>query len=401
VAVDGSGNALASADPSSPGATWSSTPIAGGALGAVSCASSGLCVAVDEHGAAYASDNPTATVPAWSASSADSGAKLTGISCLPGGLCAAVDALGRSLSGRVPPPEVFTSPPAEVSDIAATLSGVVNPRDAALGACTFEYGSSVAYGASVPCASGPSPGGGAQIVTAAIAGLQPNTSYHYRLLASSLSGGNAGTDQTFTTAVSALVARVSPHPSIHGTPAVGSRLSCSSGVPSGAARLTFAWLRDLIPIPRASSSSYTVAGADAGHHLQCEVTASNAGGTVTARSAFVTIPVQGVVAAAGETVVGKARFGKGGVRVPIRCSSQASSGCRIVIRLSALTRAHAVLGSARVRLARGQHRTVFVPLNPTGRRLVAHAHHPAASLTVTGTVIGVIEAILSQQRVRL
>jgi hypothetical protein len=401
VAVDSGGDALVSADPGSPGATWSSTPIdGGGGPLAVSCASSGLCVAVDEHGAALASDNPAAALPAWSGSSAD-GVKLTGISCLAGGLCVAVDAAGRFLSGRVPAPQVSTAPPAEVTQSAATLSGVVNPNDAALGACTFEYGTSASYGQRVPCASAPAPAGGAQLLAATVTGLEPNTTYHYRLLATSLAGTGVGLDQSFTTAVSSLVALVVPHPSIHGTPAVGSRLSCQSGTPSGAAQLSFAWLRDLIAIPRALSSSYTVTGGDSGHHLQCQVTASDAGGSVTARSAFVTIPVQGVVAAAGETVVGRAHAGKGGVSVPIRCSSQAFAGCRILIRLSGSGRAAALLGTARIRLARGQHRTVTLSLSSTGRRMLKSRRRSTAKLTVTGTVIGMIESVLSQQRLVL
>ena len=368
---------------------------------AVSCAASGLCVAVDDRGEALASDNPAAALPGWSGASPDTGARLTGISCLPGGLCTAIDAGGRFLSGRVLAPEVATAPPAEVTQTTATLSGVVNPLDATLGACTFEYGTGPGYGQSVPCSSPPAPAGGAQVVAAPLTGLAPNTTYHYRLLASSLGGSSVGADQTFTTAVSGSVPLVFPHPSIHGTPAVGSHLSCQSGTPAGAAQLTFAWLRDLVPIPRASSSTYTVTGSDSGHHLQCQVTASDAGGTVTARSAFVTIPVQGVPAAAGETIVGAARYRKGAVRVPIRCSSQASGGCRILIRLSSAGRAGVALGGSRARLARGQHRTVSVPLNRTGRRLLKGRRRFAAQLTVTGTVIGVLESLLSRQRVLL
>ena len=402
VAVDAGGDALASANPSSLGATWSSTPMdAGGHPVAVSCASSGLCVAVDDRGQAIASDHPAAALPGWSGSSADPGERLAGISCLPGGLCAAVDAAGRFLSARVPQPEVSTAPPAEVTQTTATLSGVVNPFDAALGACAFEFGTSLAYGQSVPCSSLPSPAAGAQLVAAAIAGLAPNTTYHYRLRASSLGGSGLGGDQAFTTAVSSSVSLVFPHPSIRGTPAVGSRLSCQPGTPAGAAQLSFGWLRDLIPIPRASSSSYTVVGADSGHHLQCQVTASDAGGTATARSAFVTIPVRGVAAAAGETLVGAARYRRGAVRVPVRCSSQATAGCRIVIRLSGAGRGPVTLGGARVRLARGQRRTVSVPLNRTARRLLKSRRRLAAQLTVTGTVIGVLESVLARQRVLL
>jgi hypothetical protein len=401
VAVGG-GDALASANPGSAAATWSSTPIdAGGHLLAASCASSGLCVAIDDRGLALASDAPASALPTWSGSSAEPGVRLSGVSCLPGGLCAAVDVLGRFLSARVPAPRAATAAPAEVTATIATLSGVLNPNDAALGACVFEYGTSAAYDHSAPCAGQPSPAGGAQLVSAQIANLSPNTTYHYRLLASSLGGTGLGEDQTFTTAVSTNVALVYPHPSIHGTPAVGSHLSCQSGVPGGTARVSFAWLRDLIPIPRATGSTYTVTGGDSGHHLQCQVTASNAGGSVTARSAFVTVPVQGVVAAAGETVVGAARYRHGSVSVSIRCSAQAFAGCRIVLRLTSAGRAGVTLGGARVRLARGQHRVVTLRMNSTGRRLLKGRRRVSAQLTVTGTVIGVLEAVLAQRRLVL
>ncbi|HEV2980050.1 MAG TPA: hypothetical protein VGX51_01355 [Solirubrobacteraceae bacterium] len=400
VSVDGVGNALASGDPGRPGATWSSTPVTNVRLQAVSCDAAGLCVAGDENGIAWASDGVASALPNWGFSGTGIGS-LTGISCLPAGACLAIDNAGRVAQGRVPAPEAFTAPPLQAGETSATLLATVIPNDAQLGACVFEYGEGPRYGQSVPCSSAPVPAGGAQAVTAQVGGLAPNTLYHYRVVVSSLGGVRASADQTFGTAVNSLIAIVQPHPAIHGTPAVGSRLSCSSGTPSGAAQLTFAWLRDLVPIPRATSSTYTVAGADSSHHLQCQVTASDAGGTATARSAFVTVPVQGVVAAAGETVIGGARYRKGALRVPVLCSAHASSGCRIAIHLSTTAGKPLTLAAARVRLGRGQHRTVAVGLSSTGKRLLRAHRRLVAQLTVSGTVIGVIEALLSRQRVTL
>jgi hypothetical protein len=401
VAVDGAGDALASGDPGFAGATWSTTPFDAARLQAISCDGAGLCVAVDDRGVAWASDDAIAAPPVWSASSADSGRSLTGVSCLAGGACLAIDGEGRFVQGRVPAPEAFIAPPLQAGETSATLLGTVNPNDAQLGACVFEYGTSERYGQSAPCSSAPVPAGGAQALTAQVGGLTPNTLYHYRVVAVSLGGTRASADQTFITAINSNVPIVVPHPAIHGTPAVGSHLSCASGTPSGAAQLTFAWLRDLVPIPRATSSAYTVAGTDSGHHLQCQVTATDAGGTATARSAFVTIPVQGVVAAAGETLIGGARYRKGALRVPVLCSAHASSGCRIAIRLTTTTGKALTLAAARVRLARGQHRTVAVGLTSAGKRVLKTRRHLVAQLTVSGTVIGVIEALLSRQRVRL
>jgi hypothetical protein len=428
VAVDHGGHALASADPGSGAPTWSATPIDGEGLTAVSCAATGLCVAGDGHGQALASDGPTAAIPLWSPSSAGSSA-LTGVSCLPGGFCMAVNSVGNLVVGRVSAPQATTVKPSEVTNATATLAGVVNPNDAVLGACAFEYGTSAAYVHSVPCAVLPTAIGGAQNVSALIASLEPNTTYHYRVLAATPAGGTTvGADEAFTTAVSTAVPIVHPNPSITGTPANGQHLTCHPGTPSGStAQLTYAWLRDQIPIAGADASTYTVKGQDTGHHLQCEVTATDGGGSASAKSAFVTIPVGGVPVSAGETDIGRAAFRSGKLIVPISCSSQASGGCAVALHLTAvetlsggrvvaiaarsthkarksaagLRHRTVTLASVRLRVARGARFTVIAALDSTGRRLLARERHFAASLSATGTVIGVIEAQLAQQLVTL
>jgi hypothetical protein len=428
VAVDHGGRALASADPGSSAPTWNATPIDGGEpLTAVSCATTGLCVAVDERGQAQASDDPTAAIPLWSQSSAGSTA-LAGVSCLPGGFCMAVNTAQSSLGGRVKAPEAATVKPLEVTDTTATLAGVVTPNDAVLGACFFEYGTSAAYVLSIPCAVLPGAVGGAQGVSAQLSGLALNTTYHYRIVASSPAGTSVGADESFTTAVSSEVPIVHPNPSISGTPANGQHLTCHPGTPSGTtAQLTYAWLRDLIPIAGATGSTYTVKGQDTGHHLQCEVTATDGGGNATAKSAFVTIPVGGAPVSAGETAIGRAAFRSGKLIVPISCSSQASGGCAVALRLiavetlsghrvvaiaarsthnarksaAALRRRTVTLASVRLRVGRGAHFTVAAALDTTGRRLLASERHFGASLSVTGTVIGLIEAQLAQQLLTL
>lgn len=431
VAVDGAGSAFASSDPVASAPTWSLTPIDAEPLAAVSCASSGLCVAVDGHGGALASDDPSAAVPTWSASGPDTD-PLTSVSCLAGGFCMAADASGRFVSGRVPAPEASTSTPPTVTDAGATLAGVVNPNDAVLSACTFEYGTGgvgAPYSQSIACSSPlPAASAGAQTVSAQLSGLAPNTTYHYRVLASSASGTTAGAGVAFTTGTSSEVAIVHPHPSITGTPANGQSLTCHPGTPAGStAQLAYAWLRDLIPIAGATASTYSVKGQDTGHHLQCQVTATDGGGSATASSAFVTIPVGGVPASAGETAVGTATFKSGKTSVPITCSAQASGGCEVVLRLTAvetlsgsrvvavaarvkrsargsaaaLRRLTVRLASVRVHLAPGEHTTVVADLDATGKRLLASKRRFTANVFVTGTVIGVIEAQLAQQLITL
>jgi hypothetical protein len=427
VAGAATGDALASVDPEASGSTWSLTPIDGERLASVSCTSTGLCVAGDGRGEALASDDPAAPIPAWIASGVDS-TSLAGMSCLAGGFCMAVDTAGRALTARVPAPATVTLAPTEVTAGSATLAGAVNPNDAVLGACSFEYGTGVPYTQSLPCSVLPVATGGVQGVSAQLQGLAANTTYHYRVLASSPAGTTAGADVAFTTAVSSQIPLVFPHPSITGTPAVGQRLTCHSGITAGAqARIGYAWVRDLIPIPQATSSTYSVKGQDAGHHLQCQVTATDGGGSATMKSAFVTVPVEGVLASAGETFVGRATFTRGKLRVPIICSTLAGGGCRITLRLTvvetlsggrivglaarwrpsarrsaaALRHRTVTFAGVRAHLASGAHTTVVASLNATGRRLLASRRRFTASLSVTGTVIGVIESQLSQQLVTL
>jgi hypothetical protein len=382
---------------------------------------------VGSHGETQASDNAAASRPTWK--EASPGGVLAGVSCLPGGFCVATDATGRVLTARVPAPVVATATPAEVAATTARLSGVVEPNDASLLACSFEYGTSAAYGQSAPCEPAPSPSGGLQAVNAQITGLTPNRTYHYRLLASSAVGSSVSSDASFTTAISTQVPLVYPHPSISGTPAVGQRLTCHTGIPSGpTAQVIYLWLRDLRPVPGASGSTYLVKAADTGHHLQCQVSATDAGGTATARSAFVTVPVEAVPASTGETIVGRAHARGARVIVPVTCSPLALAGCRIVLRVTAVetlrggrivaitaraTRsspaAHAgavrrvtvSFGATSARLARGQRGAISLLLNATGRRLLASRHRLAVRVTLRGTVIGVIESALADQTLEL
>jgi hypothetical protein len=94
---------------------------------------------------------------------------------------------------------VTTGTASGATQTAATLTGAVNPNGSALTDCRFDYGTSSAHGASVPCAQGVT-GSTPVNVSAAMRGLAPGTSYHYRLVAANAGGTTTGGDQTFTTA---------------------------------------------------------------------------------------------------------------------------------------------------------------------------------------------------------
>jgi len=59
------------------------------------------------------------------------------------------------------------------------------------------------------------------------------------------------------------------------------------------------------------------------------------------------------------------------------------------------------LASVRVRLAQGAHVTVSAALDASARHLLASLRHFTGYVSVTGTVIGVIEAQLAHQLVTL
>jgi hypothetical protein len=83
-----------------------------------------------------------------------------------------------------------------------TLEGTVNPGGFKLTNCYFEFGETTEYGATTPCEPAHTViGDGATpvAVSASTEALEPETTYHYRLVASNVSKTGTGADATFTT----------------------------------------------------------------------------------------------------------------------------------------------------------------------------------------------------------
>ncbi|HET9198565.1 MAG TPA: hypothetical protein VFN92_09975 [Solirubrobacterales bacterium] len=98
------------------------------------------------------------------------------------------------------PPEVETGPANSVTETKAQLTGTIDT----LGDQTtyrFEYGLTTSYGSKVPAGAEAIAGNeqGPRTFTRGISGLQPATTYHYRLVAKNAAGEAAGDDRTFTT----------------------------------------------------------------------------------------------------------------------------------------------------------------------------------------------------------
>ena len=88
---------------------------------------------------------------------------------------------------------------AQALQTTASVEGAVNPGGHPLTECFFEYGVDASYGAKAPCAALPDPGSAPVGVSAAISGLQPNSTYHYRVVAVNAGGTERGADMTLRT----------------------------------------------------------------------------------------------------------------------------------------------------------------------------------------------------------
>jgi NHL repeat-containing protein len=102
------------------------------------------------------------------------------------------------------PPSVEELPAAPVNVTSARLNGRIDPNGIAT-TYYFEYGPTSAYGTSLPAGQDADAGSGSEdvIVSGEATGLQPGTTYHFRIVAHSSSGTTSGPDQTFVTRVPA------------------------------------------------------------------------------------------------------------------------------------------------------------------------------------------------------
>lgn len=86
-----------------------------------------------------------------------------------------------------------------ITQTTATLNARVNPNGENVTECEFEYGTSTGYGSKAPCKSLPGSGTSPVEVSAKVAGLTPNTEYHFRVLTKNAGGTIEGPDVTFKT----------------------------------------------------------------------------------------------------------------------------------------------------------------------------------------------------------
>jgi len=396
VAVAADGSVYATADAFAPPVTWSLTPLPG-PLSAVSCSDAGLCAVVDRSGRVGVSDNATADRPTWT-STALGHSGLAGVTCLASGFCVAVNDFGDTMEATLPAPTVVTGGGTVSSQTTATLGASVNPNDATLTNCHFDYGLTNAYGMTVACQAEPSANGGTQSVSAPISGLTAGATYHFRIVAASGVADPVGADTVFATP-----APLKANPSLSGAPWMGSVLTCNTNVTTAPPeKVSYVWLRDTVPISGETTATHVIAAPDTTHYLSCQVTISGDGGSTSTTSGLKAISAQ-VEGNITTSYVGAAQHGSASARAPVTCSPQAAGSCTIQLLLKANEiaddqRQTVVAGSSTTTLDAGTTRTLTVSLNVAGRHLLKQRRRLAVMLTVRGTVIGTLTAKLQVDR---
>jgi hypothetical protein len=193
------------------------------------------------------------------------------------------------------PPSAVTSGTSNVGSDTATLNSEVDPNGLASTAY-FQYGTTEAYGQSTVGQSAGSAESAAPFADN-VAGLAPDTTYHFRIVAESSAGTSYGDDQTFTTAPSIPVipAPIAPGdkvtPTISGTPIRGQALSVAPGSWSnGPTSFAYQWQscdaagNGCSPLSGATEPTRILSQGDVGRRLRAIVTAGNAGGSSSATS---------------------------------------------------------------------------------------------------------------------
>jgi hypothetical protein len=87
----------------------------------------------------------------------------------------------------------------EVTPKTATLNATTDPNGEEVTECKFEYGTTTSYGSIASCAKLPGSGPSPVAVSASLAGLSEDVTYHLRVSATNALGTHLGGDETFTT----------------------------------------------------------------------------------------------------------------------------------------------------------------------------------------------------------
>jgi hypothetical protein len=241
-------------------------------------------------------------------------------------------------SATNPKPSAITGSASAIAKTSASLSATVDPQGVAVKECKFVYGLSTSYEHSVPCkqtAAELGSGTSAEGVTAEVTGLNPETPYHFAIVATNVNGEGKGSDASFTTEKEA-----------SGPPKENTNTNTNPGSPPG---------NGVLGIKTAETPAEPIAT------LAGNPTSVSGSGTFTLK---VTCPER-------ETAC------IGTLSLKTLKAVVASVGHEAKSKAAILT-----LASASFTVAGGKVETVTLHLSSKGRALLAHTHSVSARVTI-------------------
>ena len=197
--------------------------------------------------------------------------------------------VGQDRQFTATPPTVTTGAASAVTQSTAMLNGTVNPNGGEISECDFEYGTTTAYGSTAHCSSLPAPGESPVAVSGSVTGLAANTTYHFRLSATSTGGTRTGEDATFTTLPEPPVVATSAASLVTQTSAtLNARVNPNGGLVSECSfeygtSTSYGSSAPCTPSPGSGTSAVAVSAAVSGltpntaYHFR--ISATNSGGT--------------------------------------------------------------------------------------------------------------------------
>jgi hypothetical protein len=137
-------------------------------------------------------------------------------------------------------PSASTGGTQNITQTSALLKGSINPNGEAT-TYYFQYGTTKSYGSQTPPQGPTAATKGNMPVSAALDGLVPGTTYHYRLVATNASGGKVAGDKTFKTLKQAPTVSLSAVPArlvYGGGTALAGQFTPSPGSPAAGVKIT-------------------------------------------------------------------------------------------------------------------------------------------------------------------
>jgi hypothetical protein len=323
---------------------------------------------------------------------------------LVGWLCGAA-MMSSSASAATAPVVSATYGADPVAQTTATVSGTVNPNGDDVTDCHVDYGTTVGYGSTAPCAVLPGAGTTDVTVSAPLTSLSPNTVYHFRFVATNAGGTTRALDSNFTT-----TGRPAPTATTGSAGAISfDRATVSGSVnPNGVstscefqfgATAEYGYETNCTVIPGAGTGPVAVQGTVLGlfpastYHYRVVATSASGetkGADQTFTSAPLPLPGNGSGSGSGPgngTVTGQ---GAGILKLPssvrvkagnaaIRLSCTGASACQGTLKLTARIRNGRTtksisVGKARVHVAAGTSANVTIRLSPAARRALRKSH---------------------------